>query len=97
VLSAHHLSAPLRRIPFPFRGSTNHTLLSFFIDETCAPVFKEVIKYAEEEPILVTKVEELESDGAGNLVTAEEIVDQVFIYDKETGEKLSWAKIGRNP
>ena len=56
-----------------------------------------VIKYAEEEPILLTKVEELESDGAGNLVTAEEIVDQVFIYDKETGEKLSWAKIGRNP
>jgi len=56
-----------------------------------------VINYAEEEPILITKVEELESDGAGNLVTAEEIVDQVFIYDKETGEKLSWAKIGRNP
>jgi hypothetical protein len=34
-----------------------------------------VIKYGEAEPILITKVEELESDGAGNVVTAEEIVD----------------------
>ena len=34
-----------------------------------------VIKYGESEPILITKVEELESDGAGNIITTEEIVD----------------------
>ena len=43
------------------------------------------------------QMEELESDATGNIETTEEIVDEVFIYDKETGEKLEWHKVGRNP
>ena len=55
-----------------------------------------IIQYDEGEPLLITKMEELESDEMGNIVTTEEVYDQVFIYDKETGEKLNWQKAGRN-
>ena len=55
-----------------------------------------VIKYSDDEPLLVTKMEELESDENGNIVTTEEAVDEVFVYDKETGEKVFWWKVGRN-
>ena len=55
-----------------------------------------IIQYDEGEPLLITKMEELESDEAGNIITTEEAYDQVFIYDKETGEKLNWQKVGRN-
>ncbi len=56
----------------------------------------QVIQYNEEEPLLITKLEELESDEVGTIVTTEEAVDQVFVYDKDTGEKLKWWKVGRN-
>ena len=52
-----------------------------------------MIKIEPEEPILVTKVEELESDENGNIHTKYEAVDQIFVYDKETGEKLNWWKV----
>ena len=55
-----------------------------------------IIQYDEGEPLLITKMEELESDEMGNIITTEEAYDQVFIYDKETGEKLNWQKAGRN-
>ena len=56
----------------------------------------QLIQYNIDEPVLVTKMEELECDEFGNIVTSEEAVDQVFVYDKETGEKLFWWKVGRN-
>ena len=55
-----------------------------------------IIQYDEGEPLLITKMEELESDEMGNIITTEEAYDQVFVYDKETGEKLNWQKAGRN-
>lgn len=55
-----------------------------------------IIQYDEGEPLLITKTEELESDEVGNIITTEEAYDQVFVYDKETGEKLHWWKVGRN-
>ena len=55
-----------------------------------------IISYDEGEPLLITKLEELESDENGNIITAEEANDQIFVYDKETGEKLTWWKVGRN-
>lgn len=53
-----------------------------------------IIKIEEEEPILLTKVEELESDEVGNIYTSEEAVDQIFVYEKESGNKLNWWKVG---
>ena len=55
-----------------------------------------VIKYNENEPLLITKMEELESDENGNIITTEEAVDQIFVYDKDTSEKLFWWKVGRD-
>ena len=55
-----------------------------------------MIQYSEGEPLLITKLEELESDENGNIITTEEAIDQVFIYDKDTGEKLNWWKVGRD-
>ena len=57
----------------------------------------QMLQRGDNEPVLITKMEELESDETGNIETTEEIVDEVFIYDKETGEKLEWHKVGRNP
>ena len=47
-----------------------------------------VLKVAEDEPLLLTIVEELESDGEGIIHTKYEPVDRIFVYDKETGEKI---------
>ena len=49
-----------------------------------------VIKVAEDEPILLTAIEELETDDEGIVHTKYEPVDQIFIYDKITGEKVRW-------
>ena len=41
-----------------------------------------VIKVSQHEPILVSKIEELESNELGNIYPSEEPVDQIFIYEK---------------
>ena len=51
-----------------------------------------MIQY-ENEPILVTLLEELESNEVGNIYTTHEAIDQIFVYDKNTGEKLTWWKV----
>lgn len=48
----------------------------------------------EDEPVLVTKVEELESNENGYITIQYIPVDQTFVYNKDTGEKLEWARIG---
>jgi hypothetical protein len=53
-----------------------------------------VLKIEEEEPILITKMEELESDENGNIYTSEEAVGSYFVYKKSTGEKLTSWKVG---
>ena len=53
-----------------------------------------IIKIEEEEPILITKVEELESNSLGDIHTAEAPIDEMFVYNKETGERLSCSRIG---
>ena len=53
-----------------------------------------VINIEEEEPVLITKVEELESNEVGNIYTTEEAIDQIFVYSKDSGEKLNWWKVG---
>ena len=52
-----------------------------------------VINIEQNEPLLITKVEELESDEVGRIYTSKEVVDQVFVYNKQTGEKLFWWKV----
>lgn len=47
-----------------------------------------------DEPVLVTKVEELESNENGYITIQYIPVDQTFVYNKDTGEKLEWARIG---
>ena len=47
----------------------------------------------DDEPLLITKVEELESDEVGRIFTTEEAVDQIFVYNKQTNEKLEWWKV----
>ena len=49
-----------------------------------------IVSIAEAEPILVTMDEELESDQYGLITTKYAPVDNIFIYNKETGEKLVW-------
>lgn len=53
-----------------------------------------LITIEEDEPILLTITEELESNEAGYITTSHTVVDQIFVYDKETGEKLEWARVG---
>lgn len=53
-----------------------------------------IIDINEDEPYLITKIEELESNEYGYIATSEEAVGQFFIYNKETGEKLEGYKIG---
>lgn len=48
----------------------------------------------ENEPILITCTEELESNSAGYITTTHVVEDQIFVYNKDTGEKLRWARIG---
>ena len=54
----------------------------------------QMIKYEQGDPLLVTQVEELESNEVGNIYTKHEAVDQIFVYDKNTGQKLFWWKVG---
>ena len=56
----------------------------------------QIIQYEEGEPLLITYTEEIESDEVGNVVTKYEAQDQIFVYDKDNGEKLSWWKVGRD-
>ena len=53
-----------------------------------------MLQVEQDEPILVTKVEELESNEVGNIYTVEDAVDQIFVYDKSSGQNLSWYKVG---
>lgn len=53
-----------------------------------------IIKIEEEAPILISQIEELESDENGFITTKYAAVDQIFIYDKETGDRLLWIKSG---
>ena len=53
-----------------------------------------MISYDTDEPVLVTQLEELESNEVGNIYTTHEAIDQIFVYDKETGEKLHCWKVG---
>ena len=46
-----------------------------------------------DDPILVTKVEELETDEVGRILTTNEAVDQIFIYNKETCKKIPWWRV----
>lgn len=49
-----------------------------------------VIKIENEEPLLITFDEELESDEIGVLRPTKEPFDQIFCYDKATGTRLDW-------
>lgn len=53
-----------------------------------------MLSYDDGEPLLITKVEELESNEVGNIYTSQQAIDQIFVYDKATGEKLHWWKVG---
>ena len=53
-----------------------------------------VIKVEEEEPLLITKVEELESSSSGYVYPKYDPWDQIFVYNKSTGQKYEWGKIG---
>lgn len=46
-----------------------------------------------DDPILITKVEELETDEVGRFWTTYEAIDQIFVYNKETGEKITWWRV----
>lgn len=47
-----------------------------------------VIQVEDEEPLLITYDEELESDEIGIIRPTKTPVDQIFCYDKETGERI---------
>lgn len=53
-----------------------------------------IIQVEEDNPILITKVEELESNEVGNIYTSEYAVDQIFVYDKSSGQSLHWWRVG---
>ena len=53
-----------------------------------------VTRVEENEPLLITNIEEIESDENGNIYTKYEAYDQIFVYDKSTGEKINWWKVG---
>ena len=46
----------------------------------------------EDEPILITISEKLESNENGAINPKYEPVDRIFIYDYETGEKVNWSR-----
>ena len=54
----------------------------------------QIIKYEEDEPLLISRVEEKESDGGGFIHTDFDAQDQIFVYDKNTGESIHWDKVG---
>ena len=53
-----------------------------------------VIQVSNEEPLLITYDDELESDQIGILRPTKTPVDQIFVYDKETGTRLDWQPSG---
>lgn len=53
-----------------------------------------VIKYIEDEPILITTTEDLESDEDRYIEFSHIPYDQIFCYNKETGEKLNYQRFG---
>ena len=53
-----------------------------------------VLKVDKDEPLLITKVEELESNEVGNIYTTKEAVDQIFVYNKQTGARIHTWKTG---
>lgn len=55
-----------------------------------------IITIGEDEPLLLTITEELESDESGIIVTKYSPVDQIFVYNQETGDKLSWSRSNGN-
>ena len=52
-----------------------------------------VIQVTEEEPMLLTQVDRLESDKNGVLDVSKEPIESIFVYDKDTGEKLAFSKV----
>jgi len=48
-----------------------------------------VISILDEEPLLITYDDELESDEIGILRPTKTPVDQIFVYDKETGKRIN--------
>ena len=55
-----------------------------------------VIKIDQDEPILITKSEKLESDENKIITPTKTPEDNIFIYDYNTGEKLSWVRDNNN-
>ena len=53
-----------------------------------------IIAVDEDEPLLITYDEQLESNEIGVLVPTKTPVDQIFIYDKETGARLECSPWG---
>ena len=51
-----------------------------------------VLNVAQDEPVLISHVEELEIDEEGRIFTEYEPIDQIFIYEKATGRKIRWWK-----
>ena len=49
-----------------------------------------VLRKEENDPLLITCTEELETDEYGYLIPTHPVVDPLFVYNKETGEKISW-------
>lgn len=53
-----------------------------------------VISILDEEPLLITYDDEIESDEIGILRPTKTPVDQIFVYDKETGKKIEFEPSG---
>ena len=53
-----------------------------------------VIAIDEDEPLLITYDDEIESDEIGILRPTKTPVDQIFVYDKESGERLDFEPSG---
>ena len=53
-----------------------------------------IIKVTDEDPLLLTYDDYIESDINGLLTPTKEPVDQIFIYDKDTGERLDYERQG---
>ena len=49
---------------------------------------------AEDEPVLITFDDEIESDEIGILRPTKQPVEQIFVYDRNSGEKLAWQPSG---
>lgn len=52
-----------------------------------------IIQIGDNESLKLTEVEYAESDEQGLITTKYTPVDQIFVYDRDTGEKISWSKV----